>query len=158
MEVFEHTSCFPFQLEHAANSEALEWSSRTSATQCPLFFYRGEFCSLFPFLITDQQVCVLFQSVAFLWLFFLSTKSISCDYKESAKSESEIPQVSDAFLIFSGNYNNFSYYGNYTALLQWHKYSETLWNETEKQSTVTIWTVQRQARYTVFRIWLCDLT
>lgn len=85
-------------------------------------------------------------------------KSISCDYKQGTKSESEIPQVSYTFLIFSGNYNNFSYYGNYTALLQWHKYSEMLWNETEKQSTVTIGTVQREASVTIFRIWLCDLT
>lgn len=131
--------------------------SGTSVTQHPLVCYRGEFSALFPFLITDQQIYVLFQSVAFLWLIFLSSKSISCDYKQSRKSESEIPQVSYTFLIFSGNYDNFSYYGNYTALLQWHKYSETLWNETEKQSTVTIGTVQLLAKDTIFRICLCDL-
>lgn len=72
-------------------------------------------------------------------IIFLKPKNISCDYKQSTKSESEIPQVSYAFLIFSGNYNNFSYYENYTVFfIQWHKYSETWWNETEKQSIVTI--------------------
>lgn len=72
-------------------------------------------------------------------IIFLKHKKTSLKFtKKIAKSESEIPQVSYAFSVFSGNYNNLTDYGNCTAVLQWHKNSEMLWHETEKQSTVII--------------------